>query len=76
MVGIPTPPERGCGWLSYAGISDCCYVGHREGSHPMCEGHFEIIHAKDMHNHSIYDLVLAIYLGMEGRGFGELGVQQ
>jgi hypothetical protein len=37
MVGIPTPPERGCGWLSYAGLS-CSYVGHREGSHPMCEG--------------------------------------
>jgi hypothetical protein len=37
MVGIPTPPKRGCGWLSYAGL-DCSYVGHREGSHPMCEG--------------------------------------
>jgi hypothetical protein len=35
-----------------------------------------IIHAKDMHNHSIYNLSLAIYLGVEGRGFGELGVQQ
>jgi hypothetical protein len=35
-----------------------------------------IIHAKDLHNHSIYDLGLAIYLGVEGRGFGELGVQQ
>jgi hypothetical protein len=35
-----------------------------------------IIHAKDMHNHSIDDLGLAIYLGVEGRGFGELGVQQ
>jgi hypothetical protein len=34
-----------------------------------------IIHAKDMHNHSIYDLILAICLGVEGRGFGELGVQ-
>jgi hypothetical protein len=29
-----------------------------------------------MHNHSIHDLDLAIYLGVEGRGFGELGVQQ
>jgi hypothetical protein len=29
---------------------------------------------KDMHNHLIYDLGLAIYLGVEGRGFGELGV--
>ena len=33
-----------------------------------------IIHAKDMHNHSIYNLSLAICLGVEGRGFGELGV--
>jgi hypothetical protein len=37
MVGIPTPPERGCGGLSYAGIN-CSYDGHREGSHRMCEG--------------------------------------
>jgi hypothetical protein len=29
-----------------------------------------------MHDHSIYDLGLAIYLGVEGSGFGELGVQQ
>jgi hypothetical protein len=35
-----------------------------------------IIHAKDMHNDSIYDLSLAIFPGVEGRGFGELGVQQ
>jgi hypothetical protein len=37
MVGIPTPPKRGCGQLRYVGIG-CSYVGHREGSHPMCEG--------------------------------------
>jgi hypothetical protein len=37
MVGIPTPPKRGCGWLSYAGLS-CSYARHREDSHPMCEG--------------------------------------
>jgi hypothetical protein len=37
MVGILTPLERGCGQLSYAELS-CSYVGHREGSHPMCEG--------------------------------------
>jgi hypothetical protein len=30
---------------------------------------------KDMHDHSIYDLGLAIGLGVEGHGFGELGVQ-
>jgi hypothetical protein len=35
-----------------------------------------IIHVKDMHNHSIYNLGLAICLGVEGHGFGELGVQQ
>jgi hypothetical protein len=35
-----------------------------------------IIHAQDMHDHSIYNLGLAICLGVEGRGFGELGVQQ
>ena len=34
-----------------------------------------IIHEKDMHNHSIDDLDLAICLGVEGHGFGELGVQ-
>ena len=33
-----------------------------------------IIHVWDMHDHSIYNLNLAIYLGVEGRGFGELGV--
>jgi hypothetical protein len=35
-----------------------------------------IIHEKDMHKHSIYSLGLAIYLGVEGHGFGELGVKQ
>jgi hypothetical protein len=35
-----------------------------------------IIHVKDMHNHLIYNLSLAICLGVEGHGFGELGVQQ
>jgi hypothetical protein len=35
-----------------------------------------IINAQNMHDHSIYDLGLAISLGVEGRGFVELGVQQ
>jgi hypothetical protein len=35
-----------------------------------------IMHVQDKHDHSIYDLDLAICLGVEGRGFGELGVQQ
>jgi hypothetical protein len=33
-----------------------------------------IIHAQYMHNHLIYNLNLAIFLGVEGHGFGELGV--
>jgi hypothetical protein len=35
-----------------------------------------IIHAQDMHDHSIYDLSSTICMGVEGHGFGELGVQQ
>jgi hypothetical protein len=34
-----------------------------------------IIHAQDMHDHSIYDLGLAICLGVEGHGFVDFGVQ-
>jgi hypothetical protein len=41
-----------------------------------CERVLGIIHVKDMHNRSIYDLGLDIFLGVEGHGFGELGVQQ
>jgi hypothetical protein len=33
-----------------------------------------IVHAQDMHDHPIDDLGLAIRLGVEGSGFGELGV--
>jgi hypothetical protein len=40
-----------------------------------CERVIGIIHVQDMHDHSIYDLSLAIYLGVEGCGFVELGVQ-
>jgi hypothetical protein len=29
-----------------------------------------------MHDHSIYDVGLAIYLGVEGCGFGDVGVQE
>jgi hypothetical protein len=35
MVEIPTPPERGCGRLSYVWLC-CSCVEHREDSHPMC----------------------------------------
>jgi hypothetical protein len=34
-----------------------------------------IVHALDVHNHSIDDLNLAISLGVERSGFCELGVQ-
>jgi hypothetical protein len=37
MVGIPTPPKRGHGQLSYSGLG-CSYFGNREDSYPMCEG--------------------------------------
>jgi hypothetical protein len=41
-----------------------------------CARVFGIIHSDDMHDHLIYDLGLAIYLGVEGYRFGEFGVQQ
>jgi hypothetical protein len=34
-----------------------------------------IVHAQDMHDHPVNDLGLTISLGVEGHGFGELGVQ-
>jgi hypothetical protein len=34
-----------------------------------------IIHVHDMHDHLVYDLGLAICMGVEGRGFGEISVQ-
>jgi hypothetical protein len=40
-----------------------------------CVRVLRIIHVQDMHDPSIYNLSLAIYLRVEGRGFGELGVQ-
>ena len=41
-----------------------------------CVGMFLIVHEHDMYDHPIDDLSLAIYLGVEGSGFGELGIQQ
>jgi hypothetical protein len=35
-----------------------------------------IVHAKDVHNHPVDDLCLAVCLGVESSGFCELGVQQ
>ena len=39
-----------------------------------CEGILIIVHVYDMHDHLVDDLHLAIHLGVEGSGFGELGV--
>jgi hypothetical protein len=41
-----------------------------------CVGVLGIVHAQDMHDHPVDELGLAIFLGVEGNGFGELGVQQ
>jgi hypothetical protein len=41
-----------------------------------CAGVLRIVHAWDMYDHPIDDLNLAIYLGVEGSGFAELGIQQ
>jgi hypothetical protein len=41
-----------------------------------CAGVLRIVHAQDMYAHLIDDLSLAIYLGLEGSGLGELGIQQ
>ena len=72
MVGIPTPPERGYGRLSYASsVVAMLYIGK---ALIPCARVILIIHEKDMHNHSIYNLGLAIFLGVEGHGFGEIGV--
>jgi hypothetical protein len=39
-----------------------------------CVGVLGILHLHDMHNHLIDDLNLAICMGVESNGFGELGV--
>jgi hypothetical protein len=39
-----------------------------------CAGVLGIVHAHDMYDHPIDDLSLAICLGVEGSGFGELGI--
>jgi hypothetical protein len=40
-----------------------------------CSWMLGILHVQDMHDHPLDNLSLAICLGVEGRGFGELGVQ-
>ena len=41
-----------------------------------CAWLLEIVHVQDMHDHPMDDLGLTIYLGVEGSGFGELGLHQ
>jgi hypothetical protein len=41
-----------------------------------CTWMLRVVHVKDVHDHPIGDLYLAIYLGVESGGFSELGVQQ
>jgi hypothetical protein len=41
-----------------------------------CTRMLRVIHAQDVHDHSIDDLCLAINLRVEGSGLSELGVQQ
>jgi hypothetical protein len=40
-----------------------------------CVWFLGVVHAEDVHDHPIDELCLAISLGVEGNGFGELGVQ-
>jgi hypothetical protein len=45
MVEIPTPPESGCGRLSYVWI--CCnYTEYREESHPMCVDYWNFTYTR------------------------------
>jgi hypothetical protein len=39
-----------------------------------CVWMLRIVHAQNMHDHPVDELGLAICLGVEGRGFGDLGV--
>jgi hypothetical protein len=41
-----------------------------------CMWMVRVVHSKDVHNHFIDDLCLAVCLGVESSGFCELGVQQ
>ena len=74
MVGIPTPPKRGCGQLSYAWL--ILAMLDKGKTLIPCAGVFLIVHAKVMYDHLIYVLSFPIFLGVEGSGFGELGIQQ
>ena len=41
-----------------------------------CVRMLRVVHLQNVHDHPIYYLYLAIGLGMEGNGFGELCIQQ
>jgi hypothetical protein len=41
-----------------------------------CVSMLRVLHAQDMQDHLVEELSLTIRLGMEGSGFGELGVEQ
>jgi hypothetical protein len=42
----------------------------------QCAGILGIVHAQDMHDHSVDDLIFSNHLGVEGSGFCEFVVQQ
>jgi hypothetical protein len=57
----------------YGSIVDVLNIGNN----PIpCVGILGIVHVQNMHDHPIDDLDLAIRLGVEGSGFGDLGAQQ
>jgi hypothetical protein len=74
MVEIQTLPERGCGRLSYVWIC-CSCVEHMGGSHPRCGADFNCT-CIGCAISTGWRIWLAIRLGVEGSGLGELGVQR
>ena len=59
-------------WTVESPIITMLYI--REALVP-CAWMLWIVHAQNVYNHSVDDLYLAIYLGMESCGLGELGIQ-
>jgi hypothetical protein len=56
----------------YGSIVNVLKIGK---THIPCAWMLGIVHVKNMHDHHVDDLGLAIHLGVECHGFGELGVQ-
>ena len=71
--GIPSLPKRRYGQLS-CGEPDYNCVVHMGGFHRMCMDALNCT-CGDVYNHHVDNLFLAISLGMESCGLGELGVQ-